>query len=57
MNQGSTENGLRWIADAYGIGFTLTLSEGLSPLELLCRVGAEERHVVPLTRCAADEAI
>jgi hypothetical protein len=33
MNQGTAENGLRWIADAYSIGFTLTLSEGLSPHE------------------------
>lgn len=57
MNQGRTENGLRWIADAYSVGFTLTLSEGLSPLELLCRVGAEERHVVPLTRSAAYELL
>ncbi|OMI91460.1 hypothetical protein BSZ07_00875 [Streptomyces sp. M1013] len=57
MNQGSTENALRWIADAYSIGFTLTLSEGLSPHELLCRVGAEARHVVPLTRSAACELL
>ncbi|WP_399946048.1 hypothetical protein ACGH52_37425 [Streptomyces sp. BBFR25] len=57
MNQGSTENGLRWRADAHSIGFTLTLSEGLSPHELLCRVGAEARHVVPLTRSAACELL
>ncbi|MFE9651078.1 DUF6461 domain-containing protein [Streptomyces sp. NPDC006365] len=57
MNQGPTENGLRWIADAYNISFTLTLSEGLSPYELLRRVGAEERHIVPLTRSAARELL
>ncbi|MET7323613.1 DUF6461 domain-containing protein [Streptomyces sp. NPDC005549] len=57
MKQGTTDNGLRWIADVYSIGFTLTLSEGLSPHELLCRVGAEERHVVPLTRSAAYELL
>ncbi|MFE1029568.1 DUF6461 domain-containing protein [Streptomyces sp. NPDC058818] len=57
MNRGSTENGLRWIADAYNIGFSLTLSEGLSPHELLCRVGAEERRIVPLTRSAAYELL
>ncbi|MFJ9638891.1 hypothetical protein [Streptomyces sp. NPDC101178] len=53
MDRGSGENGLRWIADAYDISFTLTLGEGLSPVELLRRVGAEERHIVPLTRFAA----
>ncbi|MER5474815.1 DUF6461 domain-containing protein [Streptomyces sp. NPDC002685] len=57
MNRGSTENGLRWIADAYSTSFTLTLSEGLSPDELLRRVGAEERHMVPLTRSAACELL
>lgn len=50
MNQGPGENGLRWIADAYDISFTLTLAERLSPEELLRSVGAEERHIVPLTR-------
>lgn len=57
MNRGPEENGLRWIADAYDISFTLTLAEGLSPEELLRRVGAEERHIVPLTRSAAYELL
>jgi len=46
-------NGLRWTADAYDVGFTLTLSEGLSPRELLHSIGAEDPHIVPLTRFAA----
>ncbi|PVC85612.1 hypothetical protein DBP19_26360 [Streptomyces sp. CS090A] len=57
MNRGPGENGLRWIADAYDISFTLTLAEGLSPEELLRSVGAEERHIVPLTRSAAYELL
>ncbi|MFD3971016.1 DUF6461 domain-containing protein [Streptomyces cyaneofuscatus] len=57
MSQGPAENGLRWIADAYDVSFTFTLSEGLSPEELLRVVGAEERHVVPLTRRAAYELL
>ncbi|SDC13154.1 DUF6461 domain-containing protein [Streptomyces prasinopilosus] len=56
-NPGPEENGLRWIADAYDTSFTLTLAENLSPYELLCRVGAEERHIVPLTRSAAYELL
>jgi hypothetical protein len=56
-DRGPTENGLRWIADAYSTSFTLTLSEGLSPYELLRRVGAEERNIVPLTRSAAYELL
>ncbi|MER6639874.1 DUF6461 domain-containing protein [Streptomyces microflavus] len=57
MSRGPGENGLRWIADAYDIGFTLTLSEGLSPNELLRSVGAEERHIVPLSRSAAYDLL
>ncbi|MGB8943026.1 MAG: DUF6461 domain-containing protein [Streptomyces sp.] len=57
MNQVPTESGLCWIADAYSTSFTLTLSEGLSPYELLRHVGAEERHIVPLTRAAAYELL
>ncbi|MEU8350765.1 DUF6461 domain-containing protein [Streptomyces sp. NPDC048845] len=53
--------GLRWTADAaqrrHGDSFTLTLGEGLSPYELLRRVGAEDRHIVPLTRGAAYELL
>ncbi|MER7574838.1 DUF6461 domain-containing protein [Streptomyces sp. NPDC126514] len=54
MDQRRVGNGLRWIADAYDVGFTLTLSEGLSPYELLRGVGAEDGRVVGLTRSAAD---
>ncbi|WP_329342779.1 DUF6461 domain-containing protein [Streptomyces sp. NBC_00663] len=50
-------SGLRWIADAYDVSFTLTLSEGLSPQELLRSVGAEESRIVPLTRSAAYELL
>jgi hypothetical protein len=57
MNRGPGENGLSWIADAYSTSFTLTLSESFSPYELLRRVGAEERHIVPLTRSAAYELL
>ncbi|GHC83920.1 DUF6461 domain-containing protein [Streptomyces flavofungini] len=57
MNRETTENGLSWIADAYDLGFTLTLSEGLSPHELLRAIGAEERHMVPLSRDAASELL
>ncbi|MGI5347384.1 DUF6461 domain-containing protein [Streptomyces sp. CA-250714] len=57
MNCGPTGNGLRWLDAAYGSSFTLTLSEGLSSYELLHRVGAEERHIVPLTRSAAYELL
>ncbi|MFJ2766122.1 DUF6461 domain-containing protein [Streptomyces prasinus] len=57
INPGPTENGLHWIADAYSTSFTLTLGEGLSPSELLGRVGAQEHHIVPLTRSAAYELL
>ncbi|MDK1475058.1 DUF6461 domain-containing protein [Streptomyces sp. 549] len=57
MNRGPGENGLRWIADAYNTSFTLTLSEGLSPYELLRNVGAEEHRIVPLTRSAACDLL
>ncbi|MFF5494085.1 DUF6461 domain-containing protein [Streptomyces aquilus] len=53
MVGGHEPNGLRWIADAYDVGFTLTLSEGLSPQELLHSIGAEAPHIVSLTRFAA----
>ncbi len=57
MNRGPGENGLCWIAHTYSTSFTLTLSEGISPYELLRSVGAEERHIVPLTRFAAYELL
>ena len=57
MVRGRERNGLRWIADVYDVSFTLTLSEGLSPHELLRSVGAEEPHIVPLTRSAAYELL
>ena len=57
MDRGDERNGLRWIADVYDVSFTLTLSEGLSPQELLCSVGAEEPHIVSLTRSAAYELL
>ncbi|PWI14788.1 hypothetical protein DI272_11930 [Streptomyces sp. Act143] len=50
-------SGLRWTADAYDVSFTLTLSEGLTPHELLRGIGAEEPHIVPLTRSAAYELL
>jgi hypothetical protein len=54
VDQRLGENRLRWIADAYDVGFTLTLSEGLSPYELLRAVGARDARIVPLTRSAAE---
>ncbi|MFJ3670252.1 hypothetical protein ACIPSE_27740 [Streptomyces sp. NPDC090106] len=57
MDQGGTARGLSWLPDVYDIGFTLTLSEGLTPYEPLRRVGAEERHIVPLIRAAARELL
>ncbi|MFI8849939.1 DUF6461 domain-containing protein [Streptomyces sp. NPDC053499] len=57
MTEGSRDNGLRWIADAYDTGYTLALCEGLSPYELLRRVGAEEHHIVPLTGSAASQLL
>ncbi|MFJ2774694.1 DUF6461 domain-containing protein [Streptomyces sp. NPDC087300] len=57
MSQRSTDNGLRWIADAYNSSFTLTLSHGLSPHELLRSMGAEERFIVPLSRSAAYQLL
>ncbi|WP_098246945.1 DUF6461 domain-containing protein [Streptomyces formicae] len=55
--QRRTENGLSWIAGDHRPGFTLTLSEGFSPYELLRGVGADERHIVPLTNAAAYELL
>ncbi|KOV72966.1 hypothetical protein ADL00_04875 [Streptomyces sp. AS58] len=57
MNQRRTENGLRWIPDVHNISFTLTLSEGVLPYELLRGVGAEEHHIVRLTRSATYELL
>ncbi|MWA16082.1 DUF6461 domain-containing protein [Streptomyces sp. BA2] len=57
MDRGPGENGLSWIADNRNDCFTLTLGEGLSPYELLRSVGAEERHIVPLTGSAAYELL
>ncbi|SNX65868.1 hypothetical protein SAMN06272735_7708 [Streptomyces sp. TLI_55] len=48
---------MRWVAEAYDVSFTLTLSEGLSPHELLRGIGAEAPHIVPLTRFAAYELL
>ncbi|MFD4525050.1 DUF6461 domain-containing protein [Streptomyces sp. NPDC058470] len=49
------ENGLRWIADAYDGGYTFTLCEGITPQELLVRMGAEPSHVHELTDHAVAE--
>lgn len=57
MNQGPAAKGLSWIPDDYSVGFTLTLAEGLSPHELLRGVGAEEHHILPLSRSAASELL
>jgi hypothetical protein len=57
MDRRHERKGLRWIADAYPISFTLALGEGLSPHELLRSLDAEEQHVVPLTRSAALELL
>ncbi|MDG4860270.1 DUF6461 domain-containing protein [Streptomyces sp. T-3] len=57
MNQRRAGNGLRWIADEYSLSYTLTLSEGLSPYELLRSVGAHEGRIVALTRSASRELL
>ncbi|MFC9844299.1 DUF6461 domain-containing protein [Streptomyces sp. NPDC060223] len=49
------ENGLRWIADVYDVGYTFTLCEGITPQELLVRMGAEPSHIHELTDHAVSE--
>ncbi|MFE9766707.1 DUF6461 domain-containing protein [Streptomyces sp. NPDC005808] len=49
------ENGLRWIANVYDVGYAFTLCEGITPQELLVRMGAEPSHVHELTADAVAE--
>ncbi|MFJ7416756.1 DUF6461 domain-containing protein [Streptomyces sp. NPDC098077] len=46
-------NGLRWISTAYDLGYTFTLCEGISPQDLLMRMGAEPHHLHEL----ADDVV
>lgn len=47
-------NGLRWISDAYDMGYTVVLCEGISPEEVLSRMGFTEDRVFPLSYDEAD---
>ncbi|WP_405907756.1 DUF6461 domain-containing protein [Streptomyces sp. NBC_00828] len=49
------ENGLRWIAGVYDVGYTFTLCEGITPQELLVRMGADPSHIHELTEDAVAE--
>ncbi|MCX5558917.1 DUF6461 domain-containing protein [Streptomyces sp. NBC_00038] len=49
------ENGLRWIAGVYDVGYTFTLCEGITPQELLVRMCADPAHIHELTEHAVAE--
>ncbi|MEW1930058.1 DUF6461 domain-containing protein [Streptomyces sp. NPDC088360] len=51
------ENGLRWIASAYELGYTFTLCQGITPLELLVRIGAQPQRIHELTDLAVSELL
>ncbi|MFD6294189.1 DUF6461 domain-containing protein [Streptomyces sp. NPDC060235] len=42
-------SGLQWIANQYDTGYTFTLCEGITPRELLVRIGARAQHILELT--------
>jgi hypothetical protein len=48
-------DGLRWVAEAYPFGYSLIFCEGLTPEEVLRRLGAPRESVFPLTRHEAQE--
>ncbi|MET8077547.1 DUF6461 domain-containing protein [Streptomyces sp. NPDC005303] len=48
-------DGLRWVAEAYPFGYGLVFCEGLTPEEVLRRLGAPRESVLPLTRHEAQE--
>ncbi|MEV0368922.1 DUF6461 domain-containing protein [Streptomyces sp. NPDC050636] len=49
------DNGLRWISDAYDLGYTVVLCEGISPAEMLSRMGFAEDRVCPLSYEEVEE--
>ncbi|MFF0015150.1 DUF6461 domain-containing protein [Streptomyces sp. NPDC005374] len=48
-------DGLRWVSDAYPFGYSLVFCEGLTPEEVLRRLGARLGSLFPLTRHEAQE--
>ncbi|MGW6024704.1 DUF6461 domain-containing protein [Streptomyces sp. NPDC055099] len=48
-------NGLRWIANGYDGSYTFTLCQGITPRELLVRIGAKPHHIHELTDLAVAE--
>ncbi|MGW0909644.1 DUF6461 domain-containing protein [Streptomyces sp. NPDC002853] len=50
-------NGLRWIANTYDGSYTFTLCQGITPRELLVRIGAKPHHVHELTDLAVTELL
>ncbi|MEU0427226.1 hypothetical protein ABZ235_27080 [Streptomyces canus] len=47
--------GLRWAFEAHPFGYSLIFGEGLTPDEVLRRLGARRESVFPLTRHEAQE--
>ncbi|MEV8314888.1 DUF6461 domain-containing protein [Streptomyces sp. NPDC059900] len=48
------KNGLRWIANGYAECYTFTLCEGITPRELLVRIGAQPHHIHELADDASE---
>ncbi|MEU6347926.1 DUF6461 domain-containing protein [Streptomyces sp. NPDC047072] len=46
---------LSWVEEAYPLGYTLLFCEGLTPEEVLQRLGARRESLYPLTRVEAQE--
>ncbi|TJZ56850.1 hypothetical protein FCH28_04860 [Streptomyces piniterrae] len=57
MGELGMTNGLRWISEAYDMGYTVVLCEGISPEEMLSRMGFAEDQVFPLSRDQADDIL
>ncbi|WP_369259650.1 DUF6461 domain-containing protein [Streptomyces sp. R35] len=49
-----TGDGLGWIAEAYPLGYSVILCEGLAPEEILVRLGGSPEAFYPLTRDVAQ---
>ncbi|MEV6758593.1 DUF6461 domain-containing protein [Streptomyces sp. NPDC051214] len=49
------DHGLRWIANGYDGSYTFTLCQGITPRELLVRIGAKPHHIHELTDLAVSE--
>ncbi|MFI1226500.1 MULTISPECIES: DUF6461 domain-containing protein [unclassified Streptomyces] len=48
-------DGLRWVCEAYPLGYSFIFCENLTPEEVLERLGARRESVFPLTRVEAQE--